>query len=79
MNLLLGAGDQTKSRPLLGGLGGGVDGSQGARGGAGFGFSAPLEAFARVASSIASTGTIFGVFNPGGDGTGTQNPEIVER
>lgn len=79
MNLLLGAGDQTKSRPLLGGLGLGADGSQSARGGAGFGFSSPLEAFARIASNIASGGSIqfYGV-NPDTTG-GDQDPGIVER
>lgn len=73
MNTLLGSGDESKGRPLLGGIGQSAESSS-ARQGSGFGFSGALEAFARVASSIASGG---------GFGTGfeisPQNPNDPDR
>ncbi len=52
-NLTLGAGDESRGRPLLGGIGA-VPGDSSARQGTGLPFVGALEAFARVASSIAS-------------------------
>ncbi len=76
MNTTLGAGDETKGRPLLGGVGQTAEGTA-SRQGASFGFSAPLEVFARVSSSIAAgTGGSF-TTNPGDrnprDGSGQEN------
>jgi hypothetical protein len=68
MSALLGAGNQTNGRPLLGGVGSAEDaGGVGATGSFGYVAGFALEAFARVSSTIASSG---GWFGGGGAGVG---------
>jgi hypothetical protein len=70
MSALLGSGDERQGRPLLGGAGAGEysSSSPGARGASGFLPTAALEAFARVAQSVASGGV--GGLPPRGSGGG---------
>lgn len=72
MSQSLGAGDERKARALLGGRGEADSGGAGATGGVGGFYTSPIEAFARVTSSIASGGTADGGYDydrPGGGGT----------
>lgn len=71
-NQSLGGGNETNGRPLLGGVGGGVTESSSARQGSGLPFVGALEAFARVASSIAGGAGSFFSDQPG-DATGRGN------
>lgn len=54
MSQMLGSGDERKARALLGGRGDADAGGSGAQGGIGSFYTNPVEAFARVSSSIAS-------------------------
>ena len=68
-NQSLAGGSESNGRPLLGGIGSSLDSSS-ARQGSGLPFVGVLESFARVASSIASSG-LGGLFSDQiGDATG---------
>lgn len=79
-NQLLGAGNETNGRPLLGGVGGSPESSS-ARNGASLPFVGALEAFARVASSYASGFGFSGVVGDftGGGGNPNTDPGIIDR
>jgi hypothetical protein len=78
MNQSLGGGNEANGRPFLGGIGASQDGAS-ARQGSGLPFVGPLEAFARVASSIASgAGSFFSdqiSDATGGSGSGSGREE----
>lgn len=76
MNTLLGAGNQTNGRALLGGVGGVDDaGGVGTSGSFGYVQAPTIEAFARVASSTSGSGGGGGLPPRGSGGGGLESFE----
>ena len=83
MNLTLGSGDESKGRPVLGGIGQSADGAS-ARQGAGYLPGSASEAIARIASAYSSGAgfsSILGDFTFGGanPGNNNQSTRVIER